>query len=221
MTAPRGLHALARLHGVQTAYHDTDGRRTAAAPESLLAALRALRVPVRDAADLPRLVEHRRRELWERAVEPVVVAWLPVPGAGTGGRAGAGFVLRLPARLRDAPVRVAVLLEDGEERTAAPPIDRLEAVDTGEVGGEPYLARRVPLPPVPAGYHALHVEVGRGPRRRYSALLIAAPHRAAGWEVLPGSPDWGAFAPLYALWTEEGGEADPHYDLLARLADRV
>jgi 4-alpha-glucanotransferase len=227
MTGPRGLHTLARLHGVQTAYHDNGGRRIVASPDSLMAALRALRVPVRDASGLPRLVERRRRELWERVVEPVVVAWLPAPGPGPvaaarGDDPARSFLLRLPVRLRDAPIRVVVRLEGGGERSAAPDTAGLEVVEIAEVAGLDYIARDVPLPAVPSGYHELHVEVGAGPaRQRHRALLIAAPRRAAGWEVLPGPPDWGLFAPLYAVW-EDGARPTPneapHFGLLDSLA---
>ena len=60
MPAPRGLHALARLYGLQTAYRANDGSRVAASTEGLMATLRALGVPVSSAGEIPRLLEHRR-----------------------------------------------------------------------------------------------------------------------------------------------------------------
>jgi 4-alpha-glucanotransferase len=212
MSSPRGLHALARLHGIQTAYHDHAGRRVGASTDALLATLRALG-GVRDAADIAPALARRRRTLWERVVEPVVVAWLPNPSP---------FTLRLPDRLRSARVRVAVALEDGGERTSTRPVEELEPVEQVELGGRAYTAYAVDLPAVPAGYHDLHVTVeGSGAPVRHTALLLAAPERCAGWEVLPGSPDWGVFAPLHALY----GAGEPHrlpdFSLLDRLAEPV
>lgn len=221
-TAPRGLHTLARLHGVQTAYHDNDGQRVPASPEALLAALRGLRVPVGDTGVIPRLVSERRRQLWERVVDPVVVAWVHDGGDTTG-----SFLLRLPTRLRDQPVRVEVGLEDGGEREWSPAVESLEPRDEAEVHGIHWVAREVILPALPAGYHDLCVEVGEGRgRSRHRSLLIAAPRRARGWDVLGTQRGWGVFAPLYALRERERddrlpGVEVPTYGDLARLAERV
>jgi 4-alpha-glucanotransferase len=223
MTGTRGLHALARLHGVQTAYRNNDGRRVSASPDSLLAALRALRVEVDGPGDIPARLEHRRRTLWERGVEPVVVAWIR-PGATTTG-ADARFALRTQRRLSDAPIRVAVRLEEGGHATGDVDVGSLEVERSGVVAGTAYVERQLPIPPVPAGYHELEVEVGAGRgSRRVAALLIAAPVRACGWDRLPGRAGrgWGVFAPLHALWRERnGGMAAPTYPLLGELADRV
>ena len=244
MTSPPGLHTLARLHGIQTAYHDNDGRRVPAAPDSLLATLRALGVAAEDAAGIPRLVAHRRRRLWERAVPPVVVVWTPAAD-GLDGRAAGVFRLRTPSRLRDAPIRVRVVLEDGGEATRVIESGGAEPTETAEVAGVAWVERKVGLPPVPPGYHDLVVEVGTGrTRRRYTSLLIAAPGRAVGWDALPGAgsgagrgaegrtrrtrrrggpPDgrpWGLFAPLYALWERRtDAPATPTYPLLGRFGD--
>lgn len=213
MSSPRGLHTLARLHGVQTAYYDHGGRRCGASPESLMAVLRALGVPVHRAAEIPAALRRQRRAVWERTVEPVVVAWLPHP---------APFTLRLPDGLGDAHVRVTVALEDGIERSGHARVSRLTRTERQEVAGREFSAYEVPLPRVPAGYHDLHVEVdGPGAPRRHQSLLLAAPERSGGWEGLPGAPDWGVFAPLHALHDEEGPDRIPDFGLLAELADRV
>lgn len=220
MAAPRGLHRLARLHGVQTAYHDNDGRRIVASPEVLMAALEALGVPLRGAADIPRLLENRRRELWDRVVEPVVVAW-----TGGAGRPNS-FLLRIPARLRERTLRLAINFEDGGLRKWELEARSLPLEERAEVGGTDYVALRAPLPAVPPGYHDLHVGIGeRGESGRSESLLIAAPRRAATWNTVVGPGGWGLFAPLYALW--EGGEADrataapPALHLLEHLATRI
>lgn len=227
MTSPRGLHTLARLHGIQRSYMENDGTRQNASTESLMAALLALGVELPDAGIIPERVESRRRTLWERAVDPVVVVWTPAK-AGLEGTGSGSFRLRTPAGLRDAAVRVTVGLEQGGERTQAPGGGDLELLRSEDVGGASFIERSVPLPAVPPGYHDLVVEVGAGrAARRYEARLIAAPDRAQGWDALPGARrregrQWGLFAPLYALHDEAAPPgATPGYPLLARFADRA
>jgi 4-alpha-glucanotransferase len=71
----RNLAALARLYGVQTFYIDMKRERREAEPESVLLALRALGAPVDAMDDVDSALRHRRRELEEHAVEPVILAW--------------------------------------------------------------------------------------------------------------------------------------------------
>jgi 4-alpha-glucanotransferase len=221
MTSPRGLHRLARLHGVQTAYYDNDRRRVAASADAIMAALMALRVPITGAADVPRLLRSRERQLWERVVEPVVVAWQG------GNAAPPTFTIRLPERLRDQPVRAAVNFEDGGlVRWPVAGAD-LVPVDRAEVDGVAYVELRAPLPSgLSPGYHDLHVTIGEGrTRSRFESLLISAPMLGAPWEAVVGRRGWGLFAPLYALWEETGAgveaAAPPGLHLLDRLAARV
>ncbi len=210
MAALKGLYALARLHGIQTAYRENGGRRVGASPESLLAALAALRVPVRDAADVARLLRHGERMRWERALEPVAVAWEE--------RASSfGVRLRGSSGVR---LHVTVALEGGGERSWSAEAATLDVLDSAVVDGVAFTRIRVGLPDLPYGYHDLHVEV-RDPTRppaRHRALLISAPMRAAGWESLGERRAWGVFAPLYALWETAG---PPSFSLLDRLAEEV
>ncbi len=209
--APKGLHDLALLHGVQTAYRDNDGQRVTASPESLMAALRALRVPLREAGDAPRLVARGRRERWERALEPLVVAWDDRPSS---------FGVRLRGT-RPARLEVVVVLEDAGERAWSAETESLEAMESATVDGMAWTRVSVPLPALPHGYHDLHVTVNAAgrPPEAHTALLVSAPARAAGWEALGEGRHWGVFAPLYALYAEGGGA--PTFDLLDRLAGEV
>jgi 4-alpha-glucanotransferase len=213
MTSPRGLHALARLHGVQTAYHDHAGRRVGSSPESLMAVLSAMGIPVEDEADIRDALARRRRELWDRALEPVVVAWLPDPQP---------FGLRLPAAHGGSVIRVTAALEDGRRDVAVMDAATLPVRDRAELDGRTYLELEVPVPRVSAGYHEMTVEVDAGSgERRHRTLLIAAPRRCAGWDTLPGEGGWGVFGPVYALWEEGERTRVPHFGLLDRLADGV
>lgn len=213
MTSPRGLHALARLHGIQTAYHDHSGRRVGASSESLMAALRAMGVTIEGGAGISDALARRRRELWDRALEPVVVGWLPAPEP---------FGLRIPAALGGSVIRVTAVGEDGRRDVSVLDAATLRVRGRVELEGRIQLELEVPVPQVPAGYHELTVEVdGGGGERRYRTLLIAAPRRCAGWDSLPGKGGWGVFAPVYALWAEQEPDRVPYIGLLERLAEGV
>src|SRR5690349_22564672 len=69
------LHHLCRLYGVQASYLDMRGQQRDAAVESLIAVLRMLGSDVESPDNIDRAVERRERELWERTVEPVLLAW--------------------------------------------------------------------------------------------------------------------------------------------------
>jgi 4-alpha-glucanotransferase len=222
MPSPPGLHRLARFHGVQTAYHDNQGRRVSADAETLMAALQALGVPLRGAADIAPLLAIRERELWDRVLDPVVVAWLD-DGAGRSNT----FALRIPVPARDRTVSAAITFEDGGFLRWPLSAGDLEPAGRATVGGREYVALRAPLPDgLPPGYHDLQLTVGEGrARERFGALLIAAPRRAAHWDAVVGRRGWGLFAPMHALWEDRGGglrdAASPGFRLLEDLAERV
>ncbi|MEK7847847.1 MAG: 4-alpha-glucanotransferase, partial [Chloroflexota bacterium] len=90
----RALHQLARLYGVQASYHDIAGRRQQASSEALLTVLGALGAPVGSLRDVRRALRQRRQALWQRPVEPVVVAWEGGP---------VSVEVRLPAAAAEAP----------------------------------------------------------------------------------------------------------------------
>ena len=180
------LHRLARLHGIQAAYTDGCGVRRRASRESMQALLQALGAPLPTLRprDLATATEARRRAMWARPVEPVLVAW--------NGRA-ADFLLRVPEAARGMLARCRLRLEDGRTRSWTVRSGRAPAVESATVDGRRHVARRSPLPPrLPDGYHDLHVEVGN---RTWSALVVAAPVRAYD----DGERAWGAFLPLHAL----------------------
>ena len=165
----RELAELARLRRVQTSYVDVAGRRRHAAPDALMAILRAFGDEVEAVDDVATALEAVRAARLERIVEPVAIAW-----DGT----DADVAVRLPPGTRR--LRCVLSLEDGTERgwSAAPEAD------------PPRL--RVPGP-LPIGYHRLTVGAGR---RGGTCLVISAPRRAP---QQPDRRSWGVFAPLYAL----------------------
>jgi len=217
------LAELCRLYGVVVDYRDVAGRSCRPPRESLWAVLRGLgaRLPAGRApgeAEVRDALRVRRRELAERPVPPVVVAWdgrLPC------------LRLRVPDDPFPAPLALHVELAGGEER-------RIEVGGGGpvigrrEVEGRRLAVRHVrperdgdaPLPP---GLHGLRVAAasgnGSGPEIA-RAPLVSAPSRtwpAVGGAAVGADPAaWAVFLPLYAL-RARGTAGVGDYGALARL----
>ncbi|MFN2590452.1 MAG: 4-alpha-glucanotransferase [Actinomycetota bacterium] len=180
-----GLADLARLYGVQTSYHGSEGRLVRPSRTAVVETLRALGAPLEREDDIRDAARHRGAELWNRPVAPALVAW--------DGRLDE-IRLRVPAGDLGGPYRATVTLEDGSER--AWHARRVGVGQAAEIGGTEHVEltatdRSLLLP---LGYHRLDVRLGR---REGHAVVISAPRRA------PSASDrtWGTFLPLYALFT--------------------
>jgi 4-alpha-glucanotransferase len=157
------LDALAAAAGVLRSYTDTGGRRRRASAGALAAVLRALGHDVSESgAGAEAALAAVRAAEAQRLADPVAVAW---------GRSRA----RIAVDARHGRVDWTLRLEDGTELAG-----RADAPGPAE------------LPPLPHGYHRLHLRSGR---REQSVTVLAAPRRAH-----PGPERaWGVFLPLYAL----------------------
>lgn len=199
------LRLLARLHGIQASYVDMTRRTVRASRTSLLAALQAAGAPVAGPGDVADALRSRIRELWNRPLEPILVAWSGRP---------APIRLRLPLWVMDAPRRWSLSLDNGEELDVRDPFQQGErgVVRAAQIDGATFVEMEVaPALKIPPGYHRLDLEYG-GNRAR--SLLISAPR--TGREVERGRA-WGVFLPLYALRTQRSwGVGD-----LADLGDLV
>lgn len=192
------LRELARLYGIETSYHDAMGRFVEAGPESLLPVLRALGAPLESEDDAAEALEERRRELAERVIEPVLVAWdgrAPAAVLRFGSDSGPGSRGRVTCRFD---------LDGGERWAWEKELSALPQAPEGRLLGLPDT--------LPMGYHHLRVE---HEGRSGEALVISAPTRAF---VGDGKPLWGVFLPLYALQTRESWGAGDFSDL-ERLAE--
>lgn len=201
------LRELARLYGVQTAYYDAAHRRRQASPEALLSVLRALGAPLETFRDAPGAARERRQALWQRLLEPVVVAW----GGGP-----AGVELRLPQEQADRSLVCQLTLEGGETRRWVCDLSRLNPLRTAEVEGRRYVAKRLVLPDgLPWGYHRLALE---GLGTSAEAMVISAPIEAYAPSGREREKLWGLFAPLYALHSQGSWGAGDLSDLEALMA---
>lgn len=181
------LARLARLHHIQTAYYDIDGRRRQAQPEALVAILRALGVEIESPGDLSAALRARTAELARELVEPVVVAW--------NGRLEA-IEAQLPAAAA-GPITCRLVLENGETSTWQLDARRARTVASHIVDGQRIVSKRIAIRrTVPTGYHRLTLDTRH---HTSESLVIASPSRVFQRDMRT----WGVFLPLYALRTTD------------------
>ncbi|HEX5757661.1 MAG TPA: 4-alpha-glucanotransferase [Thermoanaerobaculia bacterium] len=193
MSSADALRELARLHGVETEYHDVAGavrEASAEALEAVLAAMDAL-----EDGDAAEALAARRRDLAEQLVEPAAVAW--------------GGTAQVPLRVDRGEVEAHLVLEDGSERAWGVAAGDLAPAPPGPEGTP---RRALPLSGLPPGHHRLIVRTGACAAE---TAVVAAPERA--WQG-DGARIWGVFLPLYALQTRASWGAGDLSDLRA-LAD--
>lgn len=131
---------------------------------------------------------------------------LEIFGAGAATEREAGERLRELKEKRTGELAEPVVVRWKDRRGRAVPLKldgkgRAKAVLRLEDGSERPLkagARGVELPVLPAGYHTLVVEHGE---RRRETLVISAPGRV--YDDSSAQREWGLFAPLYAVHSEE------------------
>jgi 4-alpha-glucanotransferase len=213
---PDDLAGLAGLAGVQTSYWDTRGDLHHAAPDALVAVLRARGVELDGPDDLGSLRRHLRSELLQ-VVPLVVVAWSGVDPASTHPFRSTSlrFPLALSATTDRGPVRVSVADHEGSELSKCElDIDTLIEIDRHDLDGA-VVVRQVDLAldaELPFGYYRLTVARGDDCHRSH---LLVAPSRVV--QPPPDERGWGLFAPLYSLRAELG--IGPHVGDLQALGE--
>lgn len=202
MTSPNPLQQLAESCGITTAYTDAFDRRVIASPESLMATLRLLDVPIRRPAEAEALIERQRRAVWQRVCEPVTVAW---------DRAAATIELRLPSAAASSRLRCMIERESGERETWDVGASRLKRLETATIGRQRFVRVRLSLPPESAhGYSRLTIHA---PRLNAETFLIRAPRHA--YAPKRSAKHWGSFLPLYAARSERNWGVGDWTDLEA------
>jgi 4-alpha-glucanotransferase len=198
----RHLRLLARCYGIQTAYRDNHWHYHRAAPETMLAMLQGLGAPIETPKDVPDALRLYRQHIWQRGVEPVIVAWT---GQHT------SFELRLPMAHLETSVACRLTLETGQEQHWEQHLHDFPTTHSTDVEGEIYGCKHLVLPSsLPWGYHRLTVDtIGH----RWQALVIAAPPSTYASETIKAQRDWGLFLPLYALHSQRSWGAGDLTDL--------
>jgi 4-alpha-glucanotransferase len=174
------------------------GHTVPAAPESLLATLRALGVSVNRPEDCPQALQAARAAAHSRPLPPVVVAW--------NGRLG-NLRIRRPLHRLAKILRLEIQFEDGEtvRHDLIPPAT---AGSDGPSGLE-FVECRLPLSMRwPVGYHRIVIRDGAV---SCDTLVLAAPRRSYGEPRTLRT--WGFFSPLYALRSTSNWGAGDFTDL--------
>ena len=180
------LKHLAESHGIETFYHEDNGRYCEASPESLLAILRVLGSDVARVEDAGRALRVRRLQLWQRPLEPVQVVW-----DGQGGETS----LRLPAAEVAGSLSCRLEFENGESRFWTVGLAELPVREHAGLDGHSFSRFGLTLPPMPLGYHRLVLQWAG---RTAEELILAAPTRAYVPEGAHAKT-WGLFLPVYAV----------------------
>ena len=192
----RQLRALARLHGIQTSYFNVQHARVAVADGTLRELLAAMGTSVNTPEDLEAARHDAVLRLWQRAIEPVIVAW-------------DGLMPRIEVRTKPGEAltpHVEIDREDGTTLTFNLRDLHMDD-DTGDrIEGVDYRRLRINTGEnLPTGYHTLRVGLGN---RQAEALVIAAPR-----VCYQASRQWGVFAPLYSLRGRSDWGAGSYADL--------
>ena len=192
------LQKLARLYNLQTVYRDGFAQLRAAPSEAVLAVLKSLDAPISSQDNVADALRHRREELWQQRIEPVLTAWEGSPFH---------FKVRMPQRLAEARIKYQIVLETGA--LVKGECSDAQRVCTREVEGVQYVARTFTLPPLPTGYHQLELQLDDS---SVASLVISAPAQAYG---SASTKTWGAFCPLYAAHSDRSWGAGDYTDLAA------
>ena len=204
---PSGLHRLAQLYSVQTAYYGVGRRRVNASAESLLAVLKALGAQLNSIRDVPQAIRARELSLKRRVIEPVTIAW---DGAKP------EILITLTLEMESVPCSARLYCDTGEKFEWGWKKAEWPVIESVTLDGRHYTAHKFIAPQkLPAGVHPFSLTIGT---EEYNSIIISAPRRAFS---PPNAPrEWGAFLPLYALKTEsDWGSGD--YSGLGALADWV
>jgi len=201
MTESQLLHDVARLFNIQTIFYDAFGRLNRPPPEAILRVLRTLGAPVERMDDLPDALRHRRQFLFDRGIEPVLVAWDGNPME---------LKLRIAHPEAGNEPRYRVTLESGESLEGQCRIDVQTKPVERRLEGMRYLTRRIVVPDrLPFGYHRLQLQVGG---RTFDSHVLSAAR-----QIYPATDDkrrsWGVFSPLYALTSKHSWGAGNFTDL--------
>jgi len=192
------LQNLARLYQLQTVYRDGFGQMRAAPAEAILAVLKSLDAPISSQDDVTGALRQRRQELWQRRIEPVLIAWEGAP---------LNFKVRLPRHLVEARKKYQIVLETGA--IVEGECSNGQHVYTREVEGIQYVAQTFTIPALPPGYHRLELQLGDA---SVASFVISAPAQAYGSS---SKKAWGVFCPLYALNSDRSWGAGDYTDLAA------
>jgi 4-alpha-glucanotransferase len=190
------LLQLARRFGAATSYVDTTGKRRHASHKTIAAILKISGVAARTPTQIREAILEHEREHWEKMLEPVIVVW----DQNTGDPEKPNFRVELRVHFRNLRqvANCTLYLENGEAKIFTARPNHLRTLKYGIYKGGPFVAKQLPVPTLPQGYHQMEVEIAG---RTATALIISAPRKT--YSDPAAAKFWGAFLPMYAAHSRE------------------
>ena len=205
------LRHLARLHGIEEAYHDVWRKLHRVGDDTLHALLAAMGVDASSETALDDALRATIRSRWERVMDAATVVR----------EDPRGFVvpLRLSERLDHSKLRWRIVAEDGREWSETFDPATLPQGEAAKVEGVAYVARQLTLQvPCPRGYHRCSI-ADRDTVLAEGALIVTPIQCYLPPQLAQGGRAWGIAAQLYGLRSRTNWGSGDFSDLRA-LAER-
>ena len=169
------LARAAQAHGIELHYTDTWGRVHETTPDVLLALLASLGFAAGSGEEIERGLAAREAAQWRQPIDPTLVV-----------RESADHIrVRIPASRNGASVKLEIQWENGELEHHWFWMAELGTLETADVDGNEWLAKRMPLPKaLRLGYHRVRLLWMREPELATfaEASFIVCPQRAKAVE---------------------------------------
>jgi len=168
------LARAAQIYGIELRYTDTWGREHEAPPEVLRALLASLGFSAGSAEEIERGLAERETARWRQPIEPTLVIREDLDH----------LRVHIPASRNGASMKVEIEWENGELQHHWFWMAELPTLESANVEGSEWLAKRVPLPGLRLGYHRIRMLWVHEPQLETfgEARLTVCPRRAKAAE---------------------------------------
>lgn len=183
----RVLKEIANIYHIQTSYLDVFKHRKVASDQSLICALQAMRVPIKEDSDLAAILNHTQHQYWQQKLEPCIVAW--------------NGILTISCRLTQSEAlrKIVYIIEceNGEQYHNEVDLAKLPCTHEATVAGKTYVIKTIRVKQhLPLGYHDLKIEMGSAGHRSF---ILSAPRQLYQQD---DQKIFGLFTPIYALHSQ-------------------
>ena len=187
---PDKLERLLDNYGIGSEFIDFSGNIVKTPLADRLAILAAMGVSFKNQAEIDFVLEYEAFSTWTDWLQPVILLQ------------SEKIFIPLICHGKEVNTRMLwhIVMEDGTRLEGDFFPSEFEEKESYQVGENLFIARDIPLPELPSGYH--HIRLGNG-ERWISSLIIVAPSRSYQPEWLSEERRiWGISAQLYTLGSE-------------------